>query len=342
MHDKNKNKKSQLADFLRYRKDEMTGEERNSFERELQKDPFTEESADGFLSVLPEEALVDITDLQKRLKSRTVRRQRFTYYRIAASVAVLMVISTVFIIVKRNRTSDKMTETPALTQAFEITKDQPLTKPIKKEVESAKFAGNSEKKKDKSEQQQIRREPDAGKGQSEKLKLTAVKVKDSIPAQEIKSALEYTADEQLAAPVAVLARANSASQLYSRTDTSISELTEVVMIDYGLKKVAYEKEGIRASYTYPQPVTGKSEFERYIESNLHRPDTLTAGQRVVVAVSFIVHTDGSLDSIRIVRSPGKSFSDEAIRIIKSGPKWKPAEENGKPVEDEVKVRIVFR
>jgi protein TonB len=63
---------------------------------------------------------------------------------------------------------------------------------------------------------------------------------------------------------------------------------------------------------------------------------------VVVVVSFLVQTDGSIDSIRIVKSPGKSFSDEAIRILKSGPKWKPAEDNGRQVEDIVKLRLVFK
>jgi protein TonB len=63
---------------------------------------------------------------------------------------------------------------------------------------------------------------------------------------------------------------------------------------------------------------------------------------VVVIVSFLVQTNGNIDSIRIVKSPGKSFSDEAIRIIKSGPQWKPAENNGKPVEDVVRLRLVFK
>jgi hypothetical protein len=38
----------------------------------------------------------------------------------------------------------------------------------------------------------------------------------------------------------------------------------------------------------------------------------------------------------------KRFSDEAFRLIGSGPAWKPEAENGKPVEDQVRLRVVFK
>ena len=50
MSDRNKNKKSLLADFFRYQKDKLSGKERNSFERELQKDNFAREAAEGYYS----------------------------------------------------------------------------------------------------------------------------------------------------------------------------------------------------------------------------------------------------------------------------------------------------
>ena len=103
-----------------------------------------------------------------------------------------------------------------------------------------------------------------------------------------------------------------------------------------------EKEDVSTGYVPPSPVNGKLNFDKYIKENQHRPDSITAGQRAVVMVRFLVHINGSIDSMRIVRSPGKIFSDEAIRLIKSGPSWKPAEDNRKPIEDEVRIRIVFR
>jgi len=61
-----------------------------------------------------------------------------------------------------------------------------------------------------------------------------------------------------------------------------------------------------------------------------------------VVLGFLVRRDGSIDSINIVRSPGKLFSDEAIRVLKSGPLWNPAKDKGNTVEEYVRLRLVFR
>ena len=132
------------------------------------------------------------------------------------------------------------------------------------------------------------------------------------------------------------------SEVQVRLDPSIASLSEVVVVGYGVNKKEAVDEADSYRHTPPTPVTGKSNFDKYIRNNLHRPDSAIKGQRVVVVVSFLVQTNGSIDSIRIVKSPGQSFSDEAIRIIKSGPQWKPAESNGKPVEDIVRLRLVFK
>jgi TonB family protein len=83
------------------------------------------------------------------------------------------------------------------------------------------------------------------------------------------------------------------------------------------------------------------DFNRYIEKNIHRPDSLT-GQRVVVVAVVSVKADGSVNRIRILRSPGPKFSEEALRLIRSGPQWLPAQQNGEKINDSVRVRIVFR
>ncbi len=73
-----------------------------------------------------------------------------------------------------------------------------------------------------------------------------------------------------------------------------------------------------------------------------RPDTATAGQRNVVVLSFVVSETGNIDSIEVVRSKGRIYSDEAIRLLKEGPAWKPAIEYGIEKSERVRLRIVFR
>jgi TonB family protein len=122
-------------------------------------------------------------------------------------------------------------------------------------------------------------------------------------------------------------------------DSMISGLDEVVVVGYGNEQKA---EDAFAGYSSPVPVGGKPAFESYISSNIRNPSSLAEGERAVVIVSIMVKNTGAIDSIKVVRSPGKEFSDEAIRLIKEGPAWNPATENGEKTDDEVRIRIVFK
>jgi TonB family protein len=127
-----------------------------------------------------------------------------------------------------------------------------------------------------------------------------------------------------------------------KLDPSLTALNEIVVTAYGISREESKMQAKEEEYATPQPVGGKSNFDKYIRENLQWPDTTYRDEKVVVVLSFSVLSDGRIDSIKIIRSPGIAFSDEAIRLLRSGPVWKPAEENGKPVEDQVRVRIVFK
>ena len=136
MSHKNKNREKLLSDFVHYQRNEMTGEERNSFEKELQKDSFAEEAAEGFSLLSPEEISRDLIYLQNRIKSRTVKRHRFMVYRIAASVAVLMVISTLLIVIDRNKTSKQLAVNSVQPEKKQIIAEQPPAKQILAEAQN--------------------------------------------------------------------------------------------------------------------------------------------------------------------------------------------------------------
>lgn len=48
-------------------------------------------------------------------------------------------------------------------------------------------------------------------------------------------------------------------------------------------------------------------------------------------MSFVVEKDGSIADIKIIRDLGSGTSEEMIRLLKEGPKWKPGIQNGHPV-----------
>jgi TonB family protein len=58
-------------------------------------------------------------------------------------------------------------------------------------------------------------------------------------------------------------------------------------------------------------------------------------------ISFVVERDGSLTDFKIVSAPSKGLGEEALRIIKDSPKWKPGIQNGRPVRVQYTVPVNF-
>jgi hypothetical protein len=92
-----------ISEFQRYVRGEMTKRQENAFQRKLQRDHFASEAAEGYSEISPDEAEEDIDRLGKRLKKRVTGGRRKIYYRIAASIAVLMIISSVYLLIDRNK-----------------------------------------------------------------------------------------------------------------------------------------------------------------------------------------------------------------------------------------------
>ena len=61
-----------------------------------------------------------------------------------------------------------------------------------------------------------------------------------------------------------------------------------------------------------------------------------------VNVVFIVNEDGSLSDVKVIRSISPELDKEAIRVVKSMPKWNPAKQNGKAVKMKYVVSVNFR
>jgi protein TonB len=77
---------------------------------------------------------------------------------------------------------------------------------------------------------------------------------------------------------------------------------------------------------------GQSEWTRYLQKNLRYPDAaIDNGTQGVVRVQFIVDKEGNISEVQSLNDPGDGLAEEAVRIIKKGPKWKPAEQNGRKV-----------
>ncbi|QJD95300.1 energy transducer TonB [Mucilaginibacter robiniae] len=60
-----------------------------------------------------------------------------------------------------------------------------------------------------------------------------------------------------------------------------------------------------------------------------------------VIVTFVVERDGSLTDVKALRGPGSGLDEEAVRAVKSSPKWRPGKQNGRDVRVQYTVPVVF-
>lgn len=93
----------------------------------------------------------------------------------------------------------------------------------------------------------------------------------------------------------------------------------------------------------PQYPGGQIAMLKYIMENIKYPEqAMKKGIQGRVVVSFIVEKDGRVSNVRLLRSVESSLDKEAVRVVKSMPKWSPGKQNGKPVRVRFNVPVMFK
>lgn len=92
----------------------------------------------------------------------------------------------------------------------------------------------------------------------------------------------------------------------------------------------------------PEFPGGVDALLRYIAENTEYPDIAVQNDiEGTVHVQFVVDRDGSLTDVRVLKKSFKCLDDEAMRVVKSMPKWKPGKQNGETVRVRYSVPIRF-
>ncbi len=89
---------------------------------------------------------------------------------------------------------------------------------------------------------------------------------------------------------------------------------------------------------------GEEKFQKYVTKHIIYPkDALKKRITGTVYVEYTIERGGSVSNVKIM--PGKevypSLDNEAMRVIKNSPKWKPGKNNGVPVAVKKIARIKF-
>ena len=117
----------------------------------------------------------------------------------------------------------------------------------------------------------------------------------------------------------------------------VASLSEVVVVGYGTQRKA------DPASTAATPVGGMRSFKQYLKESLrHPPEVAVEEVKGTVKVDFMVGADGTLSDFRINKSLCAACDQEAIRLIREGPPWKPSTEEDVPTEEKVTVKVKFK
>ncbi|MCW5900149.1 MAG: energy transducer TonB [Flavobacteriales bacterium] len=87
---------------------------------------------------------------------------------------------------------------------------------------------------------------------------------------------------------------------------------------------------------------GEAELFKYLGKNIKYPQMATdAGISGVVYVTFVVDRDGKIRDVKVLRGIGGGCDEEAVRVVKAMPPWKPGKQRGKPVTVQYNLPIRF-
>ncbi|CAG5071695.1 hypothetical protein DYBT9623_03686 [Dyadobacter sp. CECT 9623] len=93
----------------------------------------------------------------------------------------------------------------------------------------------------------------------------------------------------------------------------------------------------------PEFPGGTTEMYKYLSKNIKYPSAASrANVSGRVFMSFVVNTDGSIQDVSVLKGLGFGCDEEAIRVVKAMPKWKPGKQSGRAVRVKYNLPINFQ
>ncbi len=83
-------------------------------------------------------------------------------------------------------------------------------------------------------------------------------------------------------------------------------------------------------------------FREFVQKNTRYPEEAAReGIQGKVIMSFVVEPSGEVSRVKVLRGVDPLLDREAIRVIKSSPKWSPGKQRGKPARVAYTIPVVF-
>lgn len=249
-----------------------------------------------------------------RLRKSTTKRN------ILAMVAVVLLLVVAFIILTVKNFVDEQRAKVAMTQVAELTNyEQP-------------------KKKAEVKQKKIEVEPErVVERVKSSIKFTApvIKKDDEVkPEEELK-----TQDELMSTKTAI------GTFDVKGNDDANGEILKAKEVIAEPEPPKHEEENKVFDIVEQQPLFpgGPAALIKYLSENTKYPVVAQEnGVQGRVTVQFVVEKDGSISDVHVLRGVDPSLDKEAVRVVKSMPRWTPGKQNGITVRVNYRVPVLFR
>lgn len=249
-----------------------------------------------------------------RLRKSTTKRN------ILAMVAVVILLVVAFIILTVKNFVDEQRAKVAMTQVAELTNyDQP-------------------KKKAEVKQKKVEVEPER----------VVERVKSSIKftAPVIKKDGEVKPDEELKTQDELMSTKTAIGTFDVKgNDDANGEILKAKEVIAEPEPPKHEEENKVFDIVEQQPLFpgGPTALMKYLSENTKYPVVAQEnGVQGRVTVQFVVEKDGSISDVHVLRGVDPSLDKEAVRVVKSMPRWTPGKQNGITVRVNYRVPVLFR
>ena len=126
----------------------------------------------------------------------------------------------------------------------------------------------------------------------------------------------------------------------TRYDQKTIEMNHGHLLYHGKSRTHDATIAQRMAERHPSFKNGDVEtFIAWVAAHVKYPAGCTA--EGTVKVKFVVGRDGGVQEMEIVQSVDPLLDAEALRVVRSSPKWRPAKLNGNPVRTTYTIPIIF-
>ncbi|MDO5315559.1 MAG: energy transducer TonB [bacterium] len=126
-------------------------------------------------------------------------------------------------------------------------------------------------------------------------------------------------------------------------DVQQDEVIEEYVAPEAVEEEVVEQEIFKIVEEMPAFPGGEAKLMEYVAKNVKYPQIAReTGVQGRVYVNFVVEPDGSVSNVSVLRGIGGGCDEEAIRVVKSMPKWKPGKQRGKAVRVSYMLPVNFK